>query len=244
MIDRINGQKYYEYGKINQQKRSSTDSSEFSMNMDKQGVVYEREEKEKEKKVQESEKELAGGASEGNSSARKGVMLEISSQGYQKAEKKQQMSVFADRIRELTDRIKEFAALAIDFMKSAWDKIWNDNTVTEEETAEEKEFPEVLAEEVKHAEGFDEESKELFQAQGIPNQALSAQKDYTQEEIRQLFRRGNQKEIEDFLSNHGERHLAKSTELLTQYDRRGSIVDVSHSDKELILHGNKNEIKL
>lgn len=67
---------------------------------------------------------------------------------------------------------------------------------------------------------------------------------YTQEEIRQIFRRGDQKEIEDFLSNHGKRRLARNTGLLTQYDRKGVIVGINSSDQDLILHGNKNQIKL
>ena len=54
----------------------------------------------------------------------------------------------------------------------------------------------------------------------------------------------SKKEIEDFLSNHGEKQLARNTDLLTQYDKRGSLVGLNSSDKDLILHGNKNQIKL
>ena len=67
---------------------------------------------------------------------------------------------------------------------------------------------------------------------------------YTQEEIREMFRRGDPREIEDFLSQHGERRLAKNSDLLTQYDKRGSLVGIDSSDKEKILHGTKNEIGL
>ena len=41
MVNKVNGQKYYEYAKVNRQKRETTSSSEFHMNFDKQGVVYE-----------------------------------------------------------------------------------------------------------------------------------------------------------------------------------------------------------
>ena len=67
---------------------------------------------------------------------------------------------------------------------------------------------------------------------------------YTKDEIRAIFRRGDRREIEDFLSENGRRHLVKNSDLLTQYDKTGAIVGINRADKEIILHGDKNQIKL
>lgn len=246
MIDRINNQKYYEYSKINKQKKETTESAEFHMDFGKQGVIYEKNEQKKTEKTEtsfEEEKEQRA------STKSNGVKLEISSQGYEKSEKGKTKA-------SLLEGVKKYAAIAVDFLKNIWDKIWNDQT-----SAKEAEFPEILEEQMAQKYGTEEETWLALpeEAAGFSNERMSesitepsgwrtsnqiAESIYTQEEIRQIFRRGNQKEIEDFLSNHGEKHLARNTDLLTQYDRKGFLVGINNSDKELILHGSKNEIKL
>lgn len=248
MIDRINNQKYYEYSKINKQKKETTESAEFHMDLGKQGVIYEKNEQKKAEKTEtsfEEEKEQE----QRTSAQSRGVKLEISSQGYEKFEKEKTKA-------SLLEGVKRYATIAVDFLKNIWDKIWNEQT-----SAKEAEFPEILEEQMAQKYGTEEETWLALpeEATGFPEEVMSenitepsgwrtsnqiAESIYTQEEIRQIFRRGNQKEIEDFLSNHGERHLARNTDLLTQYDRKGILVGINNSDKELILHGNKNEIKL
>lgn len=108
----------------------------------------------------------------------------------------------------------------MEFLKTVWDRVWNDKPeVLEPEQVEQEEFPEILEDKI-------------------------AESIYTQAEIRRIFQRGNQQEIADFISNHGEKQLAKNTELLTQYDKTGSLVGISNSDKDLILHGDRNQMKL
>ncbi|MCI8484455.1 MAG: hypothetical protein HFH41_08960 [Lachnospiraceae bacterium] len=247
MIDRINNQKYYNHSKINQQKRETTESPEFNLNLGKEGVIYEKNSQKKTAKTQETQMETEEQTSGGGKST--GVKLEISSKGYEKAVRERRKSSFMEEVRK-------YAGLAVDFLKAVWDKIWNDHTGEKE-----MEFPEVLEGQIAEQEGSTEETGLMVRTEGkstsdqiffdenlkFPERKLSnqiAESIYTQEEIRQLFRRGNQKEIEDFLSHHGEKHLAKSTELLTQYDKRGSLVGINDSDRDLILHGNRNQMKL
>ena len=45
MVNKVNGQKYYEYTNVSSQKRKSAESSEFHMDLDKEGVIYEKERK-------------------------------------------------------------------------------------------------------------------------------------------------------------------------------------------------------
>ncbi len=286
MVDKVSNQKYYEYSKINQQKRSNTESSEFNLDLGKQGVVYEKGGQKKAEKTKgtPSQNDTQKSASQ----AASGVKLEISRQGYQKtAAKKQESSIM--------EGVRKYVTAAVDFLKSLWNKIWNDNPASPKEH-----FPEILEEKLSGQEGAGEaqgakdataffggvdtqgenDSAAFFggvdaqswgaaernaQAgqpifgqpaeQGIADRfwnrisptakpGVPEPASYTQEEIRRIFRRGNRQEIEDFLSNHGERHLARNTELLTQYDKRGAIIGIDHAEKERILFGNKNEIRL
>lgn len=286
MVDKVSNQKYYEYSKINQQKRSNTESSEFNLDLGKQGVVYEKGGQKKAEKTKgtPSQNDTQKSASQ----AASGVKLEISRQGYQKtAAKKQESSIM--------EGVRKYVTAAVDFLKSLWNKIWNDNPASPKEH-----FPEILEEKLSGQEGAGEaqgakDATAFFggvDAQGENDSAaffggIDAQSwgaaernaqagqpvfgqpaeqgiadrfwnrisptakpgvpepaSYTQEEIRRIFRRGNRQEIEDFLSNHGERHLARNTELLTQYDKRGAIIGLDHAEKERILFGNKNEIRL
>lgn len=211
MIDKISSQKYYDYAKVNQQKRESTEASGFNLNLGKEGVIYEK----NEQKKTEKSKEAAMEQEDAGSSAPKasGVKLEISDRGYQKSVREKQRG-------SLVEEVKKYARIAVDFLKTFWDRVWNDKPeVLEPEEVEQEEFPEILEDKI-------------------------AESIYTQAEIRRMFQRGNQQEIADFISNHGEKQLAKNTELLTQYDRKGSLVGISNSDKDLILHGDRNQIKL
>ncbi len=232
MIDKVNGQKYYEYAKINQSKRKNIDSPEFHLESEKQGVIYEKsEDKKKDPKVESRQDAVK--ASQTNDSS--GVTVEISQPGKEKARQKEQRA-------DLKEQVKRFAQMAVTFFKSLWDRIWN-----EPEGKGQEEFPEVLKERMAGT-GENPGVYPQAEAEGMGQYLLpgpegdTMRPSYTQEEIRAIFRRGNRKEIEDFLSDNGQRHLVKNSDLLTQYDRTGAIVGVDH--KELILHGNKNEIKL
>ncbi len=262
MIDKVSNQKYYEYSKINQQRRETTESSGFHMDPGDQGVIYERGSQKKSEKPKGAAAEKD--APKASAQARPGVKVEISRQGYRKTGTKQQGA-------SLAEGVQKYVAIAIGFLKSLWDKIWNEKTEVKQEG-----FPEILEGKLSGQDGTGEtaapqdgtsffggmepqESSGSAQGAagsgasffgGIGSQEAAAKPAaverpaYTQEEIRRIFRRGNRQEIEDFLSNHGERRLAKNTELLTQYDRRGSIIGIDHAQKELILFGDKNEIRL
>lgn len=232
MVDRVNGQKYYEYAKINQDKRKNVDSPEFHLDPEKQGVIYEKGEEKKQAAKAQTSQDAAKSA---QSNASSGVKVEISHQGKEQAARSRQRTDF-------TEQIRKFAETAVTFLKSLWDRIWNEPAVREQ-----AEFPEVLEErmeKVGEKTDFHSSSEQIPGEYLLPGTADFTQPVYSKEEIRAIFRRGNRQEIENFLSDNGKRHLVKNSDLLTQYDRTGAIIGVDRSDKELILHGNKNEIKL
>ena len=113
MVNRVNGQKYYEYAKINRQKRESTESSEFHMDPQNQGVIYEKSEEKKEtSKAAAKEEPLA----QNTEKIQTGVKIELSHQGHKRAEKGRQREI-------LTEQVKKFAQTAITFLKALWDRV-------------------------------------------------------------------------------------------------------------------------
>ena len=241
MVDRINNQRFYDYSKVSQQKRETTEAAEFNLNMGKDGVTYEKSQRKKPEKSQELSPEPE---EQKRTAGSHGVKVEISHQGYEK-------SIREKRKISLMEGVKKYTALAVDFLKSVWDRIWNDHSKTAE-----GEFPEVLENQISEQEAFSGETglslpDSVLPAGEMPGDTSGikfsnqiAESIYTQEEIRQLFRRRNQQEIEDFLSHHGEKQLARNTELLTRYDRKGMITGPGSQERDLILQGSRNQIKL
>ncbi len=222
MIDKVSGQTYYDHEKANQIKRKNVDSSEFYLNLDKQGVIYERSEEKKKSSKVESKQETSKTSGEKMSS---GVKVELSRQGKERAEREKTRSDFSVQLRK-------FAEQAVIFLKSLWDKIWN------EPEKEEAQFPEILEEHMVQA----EEDSGQYLLPVVEESIVPPV--YSKDEIRAIFRRGDRKEIENFLSENGRRHLVKNSDLLTQYDKTGAIVGINRADKEIILHGDKRQIKL
>lgn len=52
------------------------------------------------------------------------------------------------------------------------------------------------------------------------------------------------KDAEDFLNSAEGKKAAKNTDLLTYYDRRGTVISVNASDRQRILYGDKNQIEV
>ncbi len=233
MIDRVSQQKYYdEYARTSQAKRGPVDASAFNESLEKQGVIYEKGEQKKQEKVSAPSN---GDAPEGSARMDTGVKTEVSRRGYGEAVRERQRAQFIEQIRRIAQK-------AVAFLKSVWDRVWND-PAPEGEPDGEGDVP-ALAEL-----GDGTQVEEAGGIAGVPaipgseppkadDQGLSIS------QIRRLLRYGSQEEIEDFISAHGTRHPARNTELLTQYDRKGILVDLDHSERELILHGNKKEIRL
>ena len=108
MIDKVNNQKYYNYSKVNQQKRETTESAEFHMNLGKEGVIYEKSQKKPEKS-----QEAAINAEEqesGASSQRGGVKLEISNRGYEKSAREKQKSSLIEEVRKFAETARALSA--------------------------------------------------------------------------------------------------------------------------------------
>ena len=62
--------------------------------------------------------------------------------------------------------------------------------------------------------------------------------------IRKHLRSGNLDQVISLLTDDGKRSVAKNSNLLTYYDRSGQLRQINASDRERILHGDRNVRKL
>lgn len=62
--------------------------------------------------------------------------------------------------------------------------------------------------------------------------------------IQQSLRSGDIEKVMSLLTDNGRRTIAKNSTLLTSYDRNGRLVESGASDRQRILYGDKNTLKL
>ena len=198
-----------------------------------EGVIYEpgsagRDEFKTLKQIREEEAMEAAKAAKANLHARfdgPGIEVELSTEAVEAAAKPKEQSIL-DIFRDALRSIKEF------FLS-----IWNGGN---EGTASAGAQPEetAIAEQILETEAATGETAGIAETGAdIPGAAaeITAEKNISAE--RSPMRPGNIDDAEAFLINYGGRHLAKNSDLLTQYDRRGHIIPVDPSDRRRILQG-------
>ena len=62
--------------------------------------------------------------------------------------------------------------------------------------------------------------------------------------IQQSLRNGDIEQVISLLTENGKRTVAKNSTLLTSYDRNGRVVESNASDRQRVLYGDKNSLKL
>ena len=67
---------------------------------------------------------------------------------------------------------------------------------------------------------------------------------YTGGEFGEILKSRDKEQLVRYLTEDGRRPPARSTDLLTSYDRSGRIVSIDPSDRQLILKGTFGDIKL
>lgn len=167
-----------------------------------------------------------------------GVILDITTGRRQKkTEKETEQMAAAQRTAEpqssgfTWEQIKESVRSMIAFLKETWRTIWEDAPAvqTKQQMADEitlkEQADQIAAENEAWADKRIEEAEKQVQMQAV-------------------LKSRNLDSLAAILSENGKKRLAKNTTLLTTYDRRGRIVDIEEAERERILHGDKNFIKL
>ena len=233
MIDRIGTeQDYSRYTPgANLVKRNTESEEKFSL--DRQDIKAAEEKTSAEEKADAAESgEKAGAASaKGYVRGNGGVILELSGQEPQENAAKQTASlesglVFSTILQQTT----QFLGRVKGFFAKVWDVIWNSPA----EQSTKSESTEQMAGEAVSAEQL---AGETVPEEQIPQEQISEEKISGQQKERpvsaeQLRRMQIEKRLEEMLA---ENSPARNSDLLTYYDRKGNMVQVT--DKQRILHG-------
>lgn len=224
----------------------NTESQEkFSLDRQKeQEYIAKKEEKGEEKKLHEKPAV--------RSRMREGVRLELSDgSGLDTAQKNAQTQTAQTASAfSLSSVIQGLIAAVKDFFY----RIWNDapaEPLSEEVTPEEAER---YTEEYYAMKGISPGQTAQEAEQGSPAaktaqtsglspetpQSYAADQAARDEKIRMQLRSGNLEQVISLLTDDGRRAVAKNSTLLTYYDKNGKITPINASDRERILHGDRN----
>lgn len=175
---------------------------------------------------------------------RSGVKLELSGAGEAEEEpqaKATSRTAAADSSGSLWQTLLSVWQAVKDFIYH----VWND------------ESPEILSEDVTPEEAA-RYTEEYYALKGIKPEEVKRQEsdivsiEESEEEkqaerdakIRRHLRSGNLDQVISLLTDDGKRSVAKNSTLLTYYDKNGKLLQISASDRERILHGDRNVRKL
>lgn len=239
MVNRVDGNRYYEYQKTQNLNIPDTEEK-FSLDYKKQEeLTGEKSRKEKETSERENQKAVE----------QSGVRVDISGYGKASGTLQKQTAVSGKR-QETAEQGQTFLSMVQDIFRTAiaalkdfFDKIWN-----EPETGE-------AAQEIPGNEQ-DNAAPVLAEPDGgeIPavqkaEQPETLESFYRNEarlnqEIQPYLRKGDLNQVISLLTDNGKKTAARNSTLLTYYDRNGKMVEPSASDSQRILYGDRNTRKL
>lgn len=215
MIDKIDGGSPYDYTRVTNKRVKGADAYDASYRVGQDLVS----------------------ARDGQKNEEAGVILDLSAKKEQPAQNDVMQKSEPVQNTGLTfAQIKKTVLSAIAFIKETWKMIWEDAPATEQ-SAEEKTEENISVSESERLQM--EEDSENWAGERIKE--VEKQKKAQMETV---LKSRNLDSLSAILTENGKKKLAKNTTLLTTYDRRGRIVDVDEAEKERILHGDKNFIKL
>ena len=236
-IDRIDGNKYYEYTKIKNLNVSDADEK-FSLDYKQDSM-----QSEKEKKKDKTEE----GQEAKQPEVHQGVRLDISNNARMSAaaakraqENTPEKPLFTTSPLEFLTSVKEFVNTAIAAVKDFFYKIWNDPQpeISDTDAVGQEENPLL--------EITEQDSVPISQSET----QYESESDYRMQEalldreIQPYLRSGDLNQVISLLTDNGKKEAARNSTLLTYYDRTGKMVEPNASDRERILHGDRNTRKL
>lgn len=270
-IDRIDGNKYYEYTKIKNLNVSDADEK-FSLDYKQDNLPTE----EKEKKDKAASEQKAGQSPEHN-----GVRLEISRSGRTASRDNRPQTAMAGKRAQtqttpasLLASVRKIVTTAIAAVKDFLYKVWNDpqpEAVGQEILDKEADRQGISGKEAFHqeiagapetagaqgaeAQGAAQLAADLQTApefhtgmpDGTAQDAASAYHRYGERldrEIQPYLRSGDLNQVISLLTDNGKKTIARNSTLLTYYDRNGRMIEPNASDRERILYGDRNTRKL
>ncbi|MCH5254031.1 MAG: hypothetical protein J1F41_03835 [Lachnospiraceae bacterium] len=251
MVNRVDGNNYYEYSKL-KNVNVSNNGEKFSLDY-KQDELQPEEKEKKDKTLSEQEKKQAA--------LQSGVKLELSGQGQAASADMGRLKKgnAADTTAEpsLLELVQSFFTTLVSTIKDFFYQLWYDTEPTtddamsvESEAAEvdaenafvkAEELP-VKAEEVRGTEDVAVTTDAVTDMDALTAHRMNEER--LQREIQPYLRKGDLNQVISLLTDDGKKTIARNSTLLTYYDRNGRMVEPSASDRERILHGDRNTREL
>lgn len=215
MIDRIDNTNYYnDYTAATKKKVNTKDTKDFSLNLQEKPFLH----------------------ADGNATKEElGVELQLhekakDSQEYLRTNTMKKEQTLSTSNGITLDQMKQVIHSFVQLVKETWNLIWND--------APAKDEPKAPINEQTTEDFFDSkltQQNNAYTATGDTKDDLQVQDVLKSKDINQLT---------NMITQNGKLKLAKNSQLLTTYDRQGKIVQLGGSEKERILKGDKNLMKL
>ena len=206
----------YDYSSQLKPAKNAESQEKFSLDRQKEQAVPEKkEEKGEDKKLHEKP---------GVDIRKQGVRLELSGKeesGEQTEKRDVRANGNTPMSGSLLTLLKDLFQSVKDFLCKLWNEPSEETVISEDVTPEE-------------AERYTEE---YYALKGIDPKVREAERD---EKIRKQLRSGNLEQVISLLTDDGRRTMAKNSTLLTYYDKSGKLTQLSASDKERILHGDRH----
>lgn len=206
----------YDYSSQLKPAKNAESQEKFSLDRQKEQAVPEKkEEKGEDKKLHEKP---------GVDIRKQGVRLELSGKE-ESGEQTEKRDVRANGNTPMSGSLltlfKDLFQSVKDFLYKLWNEPSEETVISEDVTPEE-------------AERYTEE---YYALKGIDPKVREAERD---EKIRKQLRSGKLEQVISLLTDDGRRTMAKNSTLLTYYDKSGKLTQLSASDKERILHGDRH----
>lgn len=230
MINRIDGNQYNDYNAAKTVNNIKDSGEKFSLN----NSLYQKQDKQLEE-TGDKDNNPATDKTKARTTERSGVRLELSRDGQQAGVKRKQDKTAVNEHSQAAgqsflDTVQKFITDFIQTVKEAFNRIWN-----EPQSEESVQSSDVTSEE---AERYTEEYLTL---KGLSTEKATVDKDG---EIQKYLHSGNLDQVISLLTDNGQKTIAKNSTLLTYYDRNGRLTQINPSDRERILHGDRNTRKL
>lgn len=222
MVDRVGNGPGYNYPRVNERKVNNDANGtgeKFQLDYGKEGAIYEPS-SEALKRQQEEKKAVARGT-DTSKAEEEGVRLTLSGNDINRPEEAKKAG--ETQSGGILDVVTDVVNKVIDAIKGFFSSIWDDTQATENTNiASETDEVHAKADTVNEVETVSE------------NTATKPKTKFEQAKA----------EAEAFLASAEGKKVARNSDLLTYYDKHGTVVNMSPSDKQRILYGDKNQIEV
>lgn len=233
MVDRVGNGPGYGYPQVNEKKvntNAAGTGEKFQLDYGKEGAIYEP--SSEGLKKQQAEKKTSSHITDPAKAEGEGVRLTLSSSALNNTEETKNGST--TQAGGILDAVAGIVTKIFNAIKGIFGSIWNDASAENGENTENISEKITIDEVVIDEATIDE--VETVKAVQIDMEEAKTKPKTQFEKVKA--------EAEAFLASAEGKKVARNSDLLTYYDKHGTVISVSPSDRQRILYGDKNQIEV